>query len=111
MIKFTAKYKRDSSYPGVLVYAYATSFRSTGCSGGTSYFYVSPYGDIYPCDFHHQNFGNILEQPLYMIWDKLSSDPRFQQASWRGCKLKDSEYLKGSDNDSDKGACSGCSCG
>jgi MoaA/NifB/PqqE/SkfB family radical SAM enzyme len=111
MIKFTEKFNKDQSYPGVLVYAYATSFRSTGCSGGTSYFYVSPYGDIFPCDFHHEGFGNILEQPLYLLWDQLSSDSRFQQASWRGCKMKDSEYLQGAKKPNSTGGCSGCACG
>ncbi|MDO9399343.1 MAG: radical SAM protein [bacterium] len=93
LIEFTKKYNDDESYPGILVYAYATSYKSTGCSGGTSYFYVTPYGDISPCDFNHITFGNILEKPLFQIWEKLSESNVFNKASWNGCKIKDSAYL------------------
>ena len=88
-------YNKDLKYPGILIYAYSTSYKSTGCSGGTSYFYLSPYGDIFPCDFNHKSFGNIREEKLHKIWDRFSSDKHFSQASWNGCKMKDSEYLKG----------------
>jgi len=92
MITFTEKYNKDYSYPGILVYAYATSHRSTGCSGGTSYFYVSPYGDISPCDFNHATFGNVLNESLYKIWDRMSSLDLYKQATWGGCKMKSSKY-------------------
>lgn len=92
MIESVAKYNEDDSYPGILIYSYATSFKSTGCSGGASYFYVSPYGDISPCDFNHATFGNLLETPLYEIWDKMSSIELYQKAVWGGCKLKRSKY-------------------
>jgi radical SAM protein with 4Fe4S-binding SPASM domain len=108
MIDYTKKYNDQDDYPGILVYAYGTSYKSTGCSGGTSYYYVSPYGDISPCDFNHAAFGNILEEPLHKIWDRLSSDSNFSQASWRGCKMKDSKYL--SKDESKSSSCADCSC-
>lgn len=92
LIDFTEQYNSNYDYPGILVYSYATSYRSTGCSGGTSYFYVSPYGDISPCDFNHVTFGNILKEPLYKIWDKMSSINIYKQATWGGCKMKNSNY-------------------
>jgi MoaA/NifB/PqqE/SkfB family radical SAM enzyme len=93
IIKVSEKYNSDPSYPGVLIWAYATSYRSVGCSCGTAYFYVSPYGDIMSCDFNHYKFGNIRKKPLYQIWDELSSLDVFKQAKWGGCKIKDSKYL------------------
>ncbi len=81
-------YNESSAYPGVLFFSYMTSHRSVGCSCGTSYFYVSPYGDVMSCDFNHAIFGNVLASPLYAIWDSMSSDPDFQQAKWGGCKIK-----------------------
>lgn len=92
MIKSVEKYNKDESYPGILVWAYTTSHRSVGCSCGTSYFYVSPYGDVMSCDFNHAKFGSILEEPLFKIWDRLSSMDDFKQAKWGGCKIKDSKY-------------------
>ena len=94
MIEKSKKYNQDLTYPGIFLYAYATSFRSTGCSGGTSYFYVSPYGDVSPCDFNHATFGNILKVPLYKLWDNMNRQPDFNRATWNGCKLSDSNYTE-----------------
>jgi len=107
MIAASEKYNNNPSYPGVLLYSYATSYKSTGCSGGTCYFYVSPYGDVMPCDFNHAKFGNILEQPLWKIWDTLSSLPDFKSAKWGGCKVKDSA-TRNSDTVSLGNGCTGC---
>ena len=92
MIHSARKYNQNSSYPGVVFFAYFSSYKSVGCSCGTSYFYASPYGDIMSCDFNHAKFGNVLEQPLWKIWDRLTTLPEFCQAKWGGCKIKDSEF-------------------
>jgi len=88
MIESVKKYNQDLDYPGILVYAYVTSFKSIGCSCGTSYFYVTPYGEINPCDFYHKYFGNVREEPLYKIIDKMSSTQGFGESSWKGCGFK-----------------------
>lgn len=93
MIDSMTPYNDQPDYPGVVAFAYMTSHRSVGCSCGTSYFYISPYGDVMSCDFNHAKFGNVLRAPLYRIWDEMTSHPDFQQAKWGGCKVKDSEYL------------------
>lgn len=92
MIVAAQEYSADPRYPGLLVYPYAASHRCVGCSGGVTYFYVSPYGDVCPCDFNHRIFGNILERPLYQIWDGMTSLDDFRCAKWGGCKLKDPQW-------------------
>lgn len=92
MIESAKKYNRNPDYPGVVFFAYFSSYRSVGCSCGTSYFYTSPYGDIMSCDFNHAKFGNVLEEPLWKIWDRLTTLPEFCHAKWGGCKIKDSEF-------------------
>ncbi len=91
-ITFAMRYYASSDYPGILFFSYMTSHRSVGCSCGTSYFYISPYGDVMSCDFNHAVFGNVLERPLYAIWDYMSSHPDFLHAKWGGCKIKDSHF-------------------
>ena len=93
MIQATVPYNRDASYPGVLAWAYTSGYRAVGCSCGTSYFYLSPYGDVMSCDFNHAVFGNVLDTPLYQIWDSMTSLDAFKQAAWGGCKVKSSRYL------------------
>lgn len=107
MIEDSKKYNDDSSYPGVLLWAYATSHRSAGCACGTSYFYVSPYGDIMPCDFNHAKFGNLREKTLYEIWDNMSNMDDFRSSKWGGCKVKDSKFRTKKTVDVGKG-CAGC---
>ena len=107
MIEDSKKYNDDSSYPGVLLWAYATSHRSAGCACGTSYFYVSPYGDIMPCDFNHAKFGNLREKTLYEIWDNMSNMDDFRSSKWGGCKVKDSKFRTKKTVDLGKG-CAGC---
>lgn len=92
MIASIKPYNESAAYPGVVAYSYMTSHRSVGCSCGTSYFYVSPYGDIMSCDFNHVRFGNVLERPLYEIWDSMTNTPGFESAKWGGCKIKDSQF-------------------
>ena len=93
MIRSVAPYNADPSYPGVLIWAYTAGYRSVGCSCGTNFFYLSPYGDVMPCDFDHTGFGNVLETPLWEIWNRLTSREEYAQSKWGGCKVKDSAYL------------------
>jgi MoaA/NifB/PqqE/SkfB family radical SAM enzyme len=92
MIQAVGPYNADRSYPGVLVWAYAAGFRSAGCACGTSYFYVSPYGDVMSCDFNHAVFGNALTTPLWQVWESMTSREEFRQAAWGGCKVKSSRF-------------------
>jgi MoaA/NifB/PqqE/SkfB family radical SAM enzyme len=92
MIKESERYNQDNKYPGVIIYSYMTSHRSVGCACGTSYLYVSPYGEVMPCDFNHASFGSITKEPLYKIWQRLTGHSDYKQASWGGCKIKNSEF-------------------
>jgi MoaA/NifB/PqqE/SkfB family radical SAM enzyme len=94
MIRSADRWNADPSYPGVVFSAYISSHRSVGCACGTSYFYLSPYGDVMSCDFNHAIFGNVRVDPLWRVWERLSSDPDFQQAKWGGCKVKDGDWLE-----------------
>jgi len=98
MINYVGKYNDDLSYPGVIIYAYSTSHRSVGCSGGTSYFYVTPYGEICPCDFYHAKFGSIREEPLYKIVDKMSQTDGFVKSKWGGCRVKENNAVEKKNN-------------
>lgn len=92
MMRGAAPYHRDAQAPGLTFFAHVTSHRSVGCSCGTSYFYVSPYGDIMSCDFNHARFGNVLEAPLWQLWEDLTTRAEFCRAKWGGCKVRDSAY-------------------
>lgn len=66
------------SAPGKLIHAYT-------CFAGTAVFFVSPYGDIYPCEFLRQKMGNIREESLSNIWHNATGLRRTVSSSQRAC--------------------------
>ncbi len=105
MVERAIPFNLDQSYPGVVVWGYMTSHRSVGCACGTSYMYLSPYGDIMSCDFNHTKFGSVLELPLYQIWDGLTTRQEFCRSKWGGCKIKSSEMRDKDCIDAGKACC------
>jgi len=99
------EYNSKSGTPGILVYSRFASHLGLGCAGGVRYFYVSPFGDIFPCDFNHVSFGNIRKTELYKIWDKMSGNPEFRKSKWGGCRLKDPSF---NGRNISRGACKEC---
>jgi len=91
VIEFSKKYNEREDYPGILIYGYTSSYRSIGCSGGINYFYVSPFGEVCPCDFNHSVFGNTREEPLHEILDKMKTT--FKCCKCNGCRLKDKNLI------------------
>lgn len=72
LIELAASYHRRKDYPGIHTYAYSKSHRAIGCAGGVSHFYISPYGDLAPCDFDPTSVGNLRERPLHALWDEFA---------------------------------------
>jgi radical SAM protein with 4Fe4S-binding SPASM domain len=77
--------KKYQDYPAIFLYSYLKSPASLGCSGGVTYFYVDPYGKVFPCDFHNISYGNIKDRPLSVIWDEMAKK---RGCSSNGCDMK-----------------------
>jgi MoaA/NifB/PqqE/SkfB family radical SAM enzyme len=71
---------------GLFYYPYFASSEAFGCSAGGTRFYVSPYGDVTPCDFHGRVFGNVKNEALTKIWFKMSQTPGLGTVSPLGCR-------------------------
>jgi MoaA/NifB/PqqE/SkfB family radical SAM enzyme len=67
--KIIRKYNSKPDFPGIVSYSFIRA--RFGCSAGRNYFYISPYGNIHPCDFSSGSFGNLRKSSLREIWDKL----------------------------------------
>jgi len=67
--KIIRKYNSKIDFPGIVSYSFIRA--KFGCSAGRNYFYISPYGDVHPCDFSSGSFGNLRKSNLRAIWDKL----------------------------------------
>ncbi len=72
------------------------SEEAMGCCGGFVRLYISPSGDFYPCDFNPLCFGNVFEEPIKNLWQKMHSyfyypaEKCFIEKNWK--KLE--KYLK-----------------
>jgi MoaA/NifB/PqqE/SkfB family radical SAM enzyme len=44
-----------------------------GCSGGTRHLFIDAAGEVCPCDFTPLSFGNVTDEPLADIWDRMSA--------------------------------------
>lgn len=58
-------------------YYYAkTGKRKIQCGAGTDFFFMTPNGDIHPCNILNWNLGNIQNQTFDEIWGKEANDFR-----------------------------------
>ncbi|OHD05356.1 MAG: hypothetical protein A2086_10280 [Spirochaetes bacterium GWD1_27_9] len=87
LINLCEEYSKKKNYPNIYPYAYMKSEKSIGCAGGTFYFYVSPYGDVCPCDFNSFSVGNIKKESLNKLWNKFNTTNGFCGSSADGCKI------------------------
>ena len=65
------KYNADKTYPGIFCYAHFRDPAVFGCSAGRNYFYVSPYGDMHPCNFTARPLGNLTKEAVADVWFRL----------------------------------------
>jgi MoaA/NifB/PqqE/SkfB family radical SAM enzyme len=93
IIGMAKKYAGKSDYPGVIAQSLINSPMGTGCFGGFYQFYMTPYGEITPCDFNPISFGNVNETPIKDIWAKMTSHPEYARRAMN-CRVQCGEYRK-----------------
>jgi MoaA/NifB/PqqE/SkfB family radical SAM enzyme len=76
MYEIVDKYNKRKDFPGIYTYANFRSASVFGCSAGRNYFYVSPYGEVCPCDFTAKPAGDMTKTPLQFIWMKMTMDKK-----------------------------------
>lgn len=52
-----------------------SNYACYGCSAATEKLYVTPLGDVIPCPFMHITFGNVREDSVATIRDRMLSVP------------------------------------
>jgi MoaA/NifB/PqqE/SkfB family radical SAM enzyme len=92
LINTSAEYNKKNSYPGIHPYAFSKSARGIGCAGGVGHFYITPYGDVCPCDFNPFSVGNVKNEPLPVLWERFSQLEDFRCSSLQGCRMQDRNF-------------------
>jgi MoaA/NifB/PqqE/SkfB family radical SAM enzyme len=67
------KVRKIAKFPYVCRDFYFQNQTSSQCRGMSdhAYFYISPYGDVMPCCFIPLTFGNVREEPLKTILERM----------------------------------------
>lgn len=50
---------------------FGSNYWTLGCGGGVEKLYFTPYGDVIPCPFIHISFGNVMEEPVKHIRNRM----------------------------------------
>ncbi|HUU39618.1 MAG TPA: SPASM domain-containing protein, partial [Desulfatiglandales bacterium] len=64
------------------------------CPGGREKLCISPYGDVMGCGMNFISLGNVLEEPLEIIWKRTCEWPPFKRRATKCLIAVDEEYLK-----------------
>jgi len=66
---------------------------SYGCPAAKQVIYISEYGDVMPCAFLHVSFGNVLNEPIKTIRERMLKVPILNRY-YQGCiASEDREFI------------------
>ena len=66
--RLQAIFNKRRRFPAVMSLEHTESEANQGCHGGKTHCYVSPSGEITPCDFFPVSFGNVRGRPLAEVY-------------------------------------------
>ena len=70
-----ANQRKENKF-GIVYYHYLTSALGVGgCGAGSNRIHISAYGDVTPCDVMLKSFGNVREEPVSRIYNKILAHP------------------------------------
>ncbi len=71
LIQLHITFNDDPSYPKTSVFPYVESEDQYGCGAGVQHSYIDQVGDFRSCDFIYKSYGNVLEEPIGQIWERM----------------------------------------
>ena len=71
-----------------------SNYLKPGCPAGVEKLYISPSGDVMPCPFIHIRYGNLAEEPLTAIWNRILSESPFNRIHSHCLAAEDPEFVE-----------------
>lgn len=65
-----------------------------GCGAVKEVFYITPYGDVFPCPFIHISLGNVLKEPLKKIRKRALKIKCFDHYHKKCLATEDRDFMK-----------------
>lgn len=72
IIGFQNKYNRKIGFPKITVFPHTESKERFGCGAGSQHSYITPIGELLPCDFVPLSFGNVKETSVKELWKDMN---------------------------------------
>ena len=88
--RFHREKNRQGQGPKVCSFNEVESPELFGCVAGTLHLFIDPAGEVCPCDFTPLSFGNVNDEPLDLIWRRMSETIRQPR---RNCLMKSNASL------------------
>ncbi|MHC4185425.1 MAG: radical SAM protein [Planctomycetota bacterium] len=71
ILEYQGEVAQDSSLPILSCFLYLESARAFGCGAGLTHLYIDGSGEVCPCNFVPLSFGNIMDEPLAGILERM----------------------------------------
>jgi MoaA/NifB/PqqE/SkfB family radical SAM enzyme/ubiquinone/menaquinone biosynthesis C-methylase UbiE len=71
ILRYQKKVAHDDSLPILSCFRYLESPQAFGCGAGISHLYIDGSGEVCPCNFVPLSFGNIADEPLNQILERM----------------------------------------
>ncbi|WP_288221201.1 radical SAM protein [uncultured Clostridium sp.] len=71
LINLHIEFNKNKDYPKTSVFPYIESKEQFGCGAGVQHSYIDNEGNFMPCDFVPESFGNVLNEDINDIWNKM----------------------------------------
>jgi len=71
----------------------SSNYGREGCPAGHEKFYLTPYGDVFPCAVLQCSFGNVRELPLSVIYRRTIEVPYFDGRYKECLAAIDSDFI------------------
>jgi MoaA/NifB/PqqE/SkfB family radical SAM enzyme len=93
LIELERHYNELEDYPHIITQAFINGPLGVGCFAARVQYYMTTYGDVTPCDFTPLTFGNVRDDRLEEIWDRMLAHPAYCQPSDH-CRMQDPEFRR-----------------
>lgn len=79
--------------PKIVTMSYVNETDIIGCFGGKYQLHITHDGYVTPCDFTPLHFGNLRDEPLRVIWNRMRAHPEYRKKTV-SCRMQDPEFRR-----------------
>lgn len=89
--KFDDFVSRTSTGDGPRIFPIPHIVGKMGCFAGRKWLHITPEGNVWPCSCLPLSYGNIRDDSLKSIWNKITDEPSFTGGK---CLMRDPEFRR-----------------